>query len=230
MRERLEALLDLCRRYDADRGDYKYDGPLASDIRAQVPAARRIVAAIDPGLIGEMFGIAEAYGGFYETRTAIEMALGLLADKDDLAAMLAPDAPSIVADRFHPSIWQSAGPLWETGEYKTAVQQAAISLSSHIKTRVGSHLNERELVQNVFSSDLPKSGQTRLHLPGDRHDKNWKSAQEGLHLIAQGAFAGIRNIAVHGPDQWTEQEALEHLAVLSVVARWADITQIVQNS
>lgn len=100
-----------------------------------------------------------------------------------------------------------------------------MNLSAHVKTRVGSHLNERELVQQVFSPDLPRPGQARLHLPGDRADKNWKSAQEGLHLIAQGAFAGIRNIAVHGPEQWTEHEALEHLAVLSVVARWADLTE-----
>ena len=152
------------------------------------------------------------------------MALGLLADKNELAAMLAPDAPSLAADQLHPIIWQSAAPLWDTGEYKTAVQQAAVNLSAHIKTRVGSHLNERELVQQVFSPDQPKPGQSRLHLPGSRDDKNWKSAQDGLHLIAQGAFAGIRNIAVHGPGQWTEHEALEHLAVLSVVARWADIT------
>lgn len=152
------------------------------------------------------------------------MALGLLADQDDLAAMLAPDAPSLVADELHPVIWESAAPLWNTGEYKTAVQQAAVSLSAQIKARVVSHMNERELVQQVFSPDPPKPGQVRLHLPGDRSDKNWRSAQEGLHLIAQGAFSGIRNIAVHGTDQWTEHQGLEHLAVLSVVARWADLT------
>lgn len=224
MRERLEALLSVCRAYDADSRDRKYELPVASDIRAQVPTARKIVEAIDPDLVGEHFGFDELYAGFHETRRTLEMALGLLADKDELAAMLAPDAPSIVADQLHSIIWQSAAPLWDTGEYKTAVQQAAVNLSAHIKARVGSHLNERELVQQVFSPDLPKPGQTRLHLPGNRDDKNWKSAQDGLHLIAQGAFAGIRNIAVHGPDQWTEHEGLEHLAVLSVVARWTDLT------
>ena len=128
---------------------------------------------------------------------------------------------------MHPVIWAAAEPVWETGQYSTAAQSAAVSLSAHIKARVGSHLNERELVQQVFSPDPPKVGQVRLHLPGPPQDKNWQSAQQGLHLIAQGAFAGIRNIAVHGQTPWTEHEGLEHLAVLSVVARWADQTMVV---
>lgn len=224
MRERMEILLALCREYDSDSRERKYDLPIASTIRAQIPAARKIVAAIESDLIEGHFGMDQAYGGFYETRHTLEMALGLLADQDELTAMLAPDAPSIVADELHPIIWRAAAPLWDTGEFMAAVQQAAVNLSVHVKSRVGSHLNERELMQQVFSPDLPKAGQTRLHLPGDRNDKNWRSAQEGLHLIAQGAFAGIRNVAVHGGGQWSEHEGLEHLAVLSVVARWADLT------
>ena len=46
--------------------------------------------------------------------------------------------------------------------------------------------------------------------------------------MAQGAFAGIRNVATHTNDEWTEQEALEHLAVLSVIARWTDETELIK--
>lgn len=35
-------------------------------------------------------------------------------------------------------------------------------------------------------------------------------------------------MATHTNDEWTEQVALEHLAVLSVVARWADETELVK--
>jgi hypothetical protein len=49
--------------------------------------------------------------------------------------------------------------------------------------------------------------------------RTWRSRQEGLHLLAQRAFAGIRNVATNTGDEWPEQVALEHLAVLSVVAR-----------
>ena len=46
--------------------------------------------------------------------------------------------------------------------------------------------------------------------------------------MAQGTFAGIRNVATHTDDEWTEQVALEHLAVLSVVARWTGETELVK--
>jgi Protein of unknown function (Hypoth_ymh) len=75
------------------------------------------------------------------------------------------------------------------------------------------------------SPNDPTGNQVRLHLPGDKASRDWKSRQEGLHLLAEGAFAGIRNPATHSGDEWTEQEVLEHLAVLSVVARWSDETE-----
>jgi hypothetical protein len=93
---------------------------------------------------------------------------------------------------------------------------------------VGSTLSDRKLVQQVFAPTQPTQGQSRLHLLGDPADESWQSRQQGLHLVAQGAFAGIRNIATHENAAWTEHEALEHLAVLSVVARWADETRLVR--
>ena len=39
---------------------------------------------------------------------------------------------------------------------------------------------------------------------------------------------GIRNVAAHTDEEWSEHEALEHLAVLSVVARWLDQTVAVR--
>ena len=46
------------------------------------------------------------------------------------------------------------------------------------------------------------------------------SRQLGLQLLAQGAYAGIRNVAAHADTPWAEYEAIEELAVLSVIARW----------
>ena len=64
-------------------------------------------------------------------------------------------------------------------------------------------------------------------LPGDRSTTTWRSRQDGLHLLSQGAYAGIRNVVVHSHEpQWSEQEALEYLAVLSTVARWTDETEV----
>ena len=126
-------------------------------------------------------------------------------------------------------MWSAASPVWSTGQYRVAVQQATVALSASIKKRAGSPLNDRELVQQVFAPDPPKDGQVRLHLVGDRSDRSWQSRQQGLHLLAQGAFAGIRNVATHDEAEWTEQQALEHLAVLSVIARWSEEARVVEG-
>jgi hypothetical protein len=157
----------------------------------------------------------------------VRQALGALRDRAEWPTLLAPESPSLQADQMHPLVWQAACTVWETGEYKMAIQQAAVSLSAHIKAKTGSKLNDLALMQLVFAPEPPKAGQVRLHLAGDQEDDNWKSRQRGLHLLAQGAFAGIRNIAVHDEALWSEHEALEHLAVLSVVARWADEAALV---
>lgn len=157
-------------------------------------------------------------------------ALGILLDRDEWITRLAPDSPSLIADQMHPVMWAAAAAVWSTGEYRVAVHQAANALSAHIRSRTASRLHDRELVQQVFAPDLPKPGQVRLHLPGERSDKSWQSKQQGLHLMAQGLFAGIRNVAAHDDVEWSEHEALEHLAVLSVVARWADETMMIKSA
>jgi len=105
-----------------------------------------------------------------------------------------------------------------------------VSLSAHIAKKAASPLSERDLVNQVLAPGEPGPNQVRLHFAGDKSSRTWKSRQEGLHLLAQGAFAGIRNVATHTGDEWTEQMALEHLAVLSVVARWADETEVITGS
>ncbi|MFX8778219.1 TIGR02391 family protein, partial [Acinetobacter baumannii] len=54
----------------------------------------------------------------------------------------------------------------------------------------------------------------------------YKSVQRGAMSFAEGVFAGIRNPLSHEVDQeLSEQEALEYLAALSVLARWVDQSQ-----
>jgi Protein of unknown function (Hypoth_ymh) len=170
-------------------------------------------------------GMPSSMDGAYRPLLAVQQGLGILRDRDEWAANLAPDAPSLIADQFHPHVWAPAAALWDTGQYRVAVGQATVSLSTHIASKAGSPLTERGLVAQVFSPNEPVPGQVRLHLPGDKASRTWRSRQEGLQLLAQGAFAGIRNVATHTDDEWPEQVALEHLAVLSVVARWADETK-----
>jgi hypothetical protein len=231
MRQKLEAFLAVCEQYQAvsrpeyDRTTMK---PIGDKIDDQVPTVERIIGQLDPNLLTERFGTAWHMGGLSETIKATRRALAVVRDRDEWKVNLAPDSPSLTADEFHPTVWKAAAEVWSTGEYKMAAQAACISLSAHIKDKAGSPpLNDGQLVAQVFSTDEPKPGQSRLHFPGNHADDNWKSRQRGLQHLAQGAFAGIRNIAAHDNETWTEHEALEHLAVLSVVARWADETDFV---
>ncbi len=231
-RERLEAYKKLCEEYRAERnraGTTERALALTTELTVGMPTVRAILRSLDPSLEGEVTQPIDMRPALRSIR-AVEQGLGVLADWDEVAANLAPDAPSLVADQFHPHVWTAASALWDTGQYRVAVQQAAVSLSAHIAGKASSTLADRDLVAQVFSPNDPTARQTRLHLPGDETSRDWKSRQEGLHLLAQGAFAGIRNPATHSGDEWTEHVALEHLAVLSVIARWADDTEVATPS
>jgi hypothetical protein len=230
MRERLEQYLRLCERYETSEKQSGYDytdlmRTIDQEALALQPTVERIFAALHPCLLDDLAPL-----GYHTSNIdrRVRQALGIIADREEWALRLAPDSPSLSADRMHPLMWLAAATVWKTGQYRVAVLQAAVALSAHIKDRSGSHLNDRELVAQVFAADLPKTGQVRLHLAGDRVDKRWQSRQQGLHLIAQGVFAGIRNVVVHDDVEWTEHEALEQLAVLSVVARWTGATTLVK--
>lgn len=161
----------------------------------------------------------------------VRRAVGALRDQAEVEANLIPDAPSLAADGLHPNIWAPASSIWETGQFAAAIQGAAIALSAHIQQKAGSKLRDGKLAAQVFSTELPKTGQPRLHFPGrDQDDDTWMSRQRGLHLLAQGAFAGIRNLVSHEVVDLTESEALEQMAVLSMIARWVDDTELTETS
>ena len=230
MRERLESFKADCDAYEADyrraHGGYTdKQRDISDQIASQMPTVREILKRLDPAIAKDV-ELPTYTDGASSSLRAVQQGLGILRDQDEWAANLAPDAPSLIADQFHPHVWAAASALWDTGQYRVAVGQAAVSLSAHIAKKARSTLSERELVNQVLAPSEPGPGQVRLHFAGDKSNKTWRSRQEGLHLLAQGAFAGIRNVAAHTGDEWPEQVALEHLAVLSVVARWADETKV----
>ena len=51
---------------------------------------------------------------------------------------------------------------------------------------------------------------------------------DGLRLFAPGAQMTIRNPATHGPGEMTQQEAVERLSVLSLLARWVDQCDLIE--
>lgn len=223
VRERLTAFVAACNACEIERARTSFVGtPGRAEIELMKtsPATQEILNRLQPGL-GDLVR-PELVGGVAESRRAAYMGLGILDDREVLTAKLAPDSPSLIADTLHPRIWQAAAQVWDIQQYRLAVGQACGALTAHIANRADSPLADRKLVEQVFAMSDPTRGQVRLHLPGDKRSEDWKNRQQGLHLVAQGAFAGIRNVAAHSSEEWQEQTALELLTVLSVVARWTD--------
>lgn len=197
-------------------------------IISSVPTVRQILKLLNVDLVAQVRD-AVSKENLEAARSAALQGVGILDDQDEWAKNLEPDAPVLIASQFHPRIWAAAAALWDTGMYRVAVGQATVALSAHIARKAGSSLTERKLVNEVFALEKPPAGKRRLHMPGSTETETWKSRQGGLHHLAQGAFAGIRNIAAHDTEEWPEQIALESLAVLSMIARWTDETQVVSG-
>jgi uncharacterized protein (TIGR02391 family) len=137
---------------------------------------------------------------------------------------LGEDAPELSAAELHPWIWSGAKSLWRSGHFREAVEGAIRKLNAETQNKVGRRdVSETDLFKQAFSLDEPKPGKARLRRMKDDGSDTYKSVQRGAMAFAEGVFAGIRNPLAHEADQeLSEQEALEYLAALSVLARWVD--------
>jgi len=129
----------------------------------------------------------------------------------------------VPADQFHPWVWQAALTLWDSKHYRQAVHAAATAITAHTQTKLGrTDVADDALMQEAFSPNPPQQGKPRLRCPGNPNDQTVKSRQRGALQYAIGCYFAIRNPAAHETGEWDQQIALEHLAALSVLARWID--------
>lgn len=152
---------------------------------------------------------------------ASEQMLGRLESMIVKAEAEAP--PAVGAAAMHPLIWGAARALWRDRHYRAAVGTAAEALVAHVKSTTGRNdVAETALWQQTFSDNTPLPGQPRLRWPGDPANRDIKTMNDGLRQFAPGVQMTIRNPAAHGLDELDEQEALERLATLSLLARWVE--------
>lgn len=131
--------------------------------------------------------------------------------------------PTIGAEAMHPLVWGAARRLWQDRHFRHAVAVAADALAGHVKSLTGRNdVAETALWSQTFSADAAATGRARLRWPGPAGDRDVKTMNEDLRQFAPGAQLTIRNPASHGSEEYGEQEAIERLAVLSLLARWVD--------
>lgn len=161
-------------------------------------------------------------------REAAIRALEELIRKQEVEENLGENAPELSAAELHPWIWEGAKSLWQSGHYREAVGGAIRKLNAETQNKVGRRdVSETDLFKQAFSMDEPKVDKSRLRRMKDDGSDTYKSVQRGAMALAEGVFAGIRNPLSHEVDQeLSEQEALEYLAALSVLARWVDQSDV----
>lgn len=131
--------------------------------------------------------------------------------------------PTIGAAAMHPLIWSAARRLWNDGHFGEAVTRACESLIARVKAETGRNdVAETSLWQETFSAKPPEPGKPRLRWPGNPTDRTVAAMNEGLRAYAPGVQLLIRNPSVHRTNDMPQQEALERLAALSLLARWLD--------
>lgn len=163
-------------------------------------------------------------GAWYMQRDATPGAITALERQKEIELNLGDGAPSLSASKLHPWVWSGARSLWQSGHYRSAVEDALKKVNAEIQNRVGRRdLSETKLFQESFSENPPQPGKPRLRrMPNDGSD-TYKSLQRGAMALAEGIYAGIRNPLNHeAPADLSDQVALEYLAALSVLARWVD--------
>ena len=157
-------------------------------------------------------------------REAAIRAKEALARSDEIRQNLGEVAPEISAANLHPWVWSGAKSLWQSGHFRSAVEDAAKKVNAETQNKLDRRdVSETKLFQEAFSIDPPSTGRKRLRRMTNDGSDTYKSVQRGGMALAEGIYAGIRNPFNHeDPNEIDEQIALEYLAALSVLARWVD--------
>lgn len=206
-------------------GTWKTESPDA----AILPAAQIVEQILDrvlPGWRG--LDIKTKRTRWEIHREASIRARASLQREDELKTNLGENAPDLSAAALHPWIWSGAKSLWQSAHYVQAVRDAATKLNAETRNKVGRRdVSETDLFKQSFSLDDAKPGKARLRRMTPEDSDTYRSVQRGAMTLAEGVFAGIRNPLSHEADQeLREQEALEYLAALSILARWVDTAEV----
>jgi uncharacterized protein (TIGR02391 family) len=200
-----------------------------SDMRERSAQTQAILAKVlGPGQIPSVMRRSDDAYWIDSGIEFAEHALSVLRTGGETRSRLGKNAPTMKADALHALVWDAASGRWESGHYTDAVQRAATALSGHVKNLTGRYeLGDNELMAQAFSPSPPQPGKPRLRWPGKDDDLTVKAMRVGILNSAQGVFSAIRNPATHTTDELPKQEALEQLAMLSVLSRWIDQCELV---
>jgi uncharacterized protein (TIGR02391 family) len=168
------------------------------------------------------------YFEFASEHDAAKRLISRLDHQAEIAEMLVANdpGPQLSADALHTEVWGSAKTQWSTGHRHEAVLAAAKAVNSLLQSKISRRdVSEVKLVREAFSEKDPVIDKARLRYPSIADEQTRESMRQGVMEFGAGCFAAIRNPVGHLPNdevELSEQEALERLAALSLLARWID--------
>ena len=199
------------------------------------PLIERIASEVDPNGVDLLKGRTRPLVGGWtwsDAITQLDRLIGTLERQPDFQQIFGPVGPTLAARGLHTWVWSAAASLWDDGYYEPAVHQAGLAVQLQTQLKVSRRdLHGKDLYAQAFSVKEPTSKMPRLrfpHIDRDERPDDWASAHEGAMHFGMGCAQGIRNPQAHPSDEITEQEALEQLAALSVLARWVDECEAVR--
>lgn len=200
-----------------------YTAAPEAEVAKQAQIVEKILARVTPDWRDHVTG-KMANNRWAKHREASIRAREELVRAEEIKQNLGDNAPDLSAADLHPWIWSGARSLWQSGHFVQAVRDAVTKLNAETQNKVGRRdVSETDLFKQSFSLDEAKPGKARLRRMPPEDSDTYRSVQRGAMAFAEGVFAGIRNPLSHEADQeLSEQVALEYLAALSVLARWAD--------
>ncbi|WP_419554647.1 TIGR02391 family protein [Candidatus Poriferisodalis sp.] len=220
---------------DADR-PHDCDSPTTSPwehpshfqlLRLQ-PLIEQIAGVIDPDEPPDRFKPQGQFWLWRDANEAVERLAGILGHADRREALFPTRGPALRADGLHDWVWEAASSRWDDGYYRDAVHAAAEVVQHKARARLGRRdLSGKRLYEQAFSLDEASEDSPRLRITFvDAEDsETWRSAHLGAMSLGTAVTSGIRNLSGHHAVDLSEQEALEQLAVVSVLARWVDASE-----
>jgi hypothetical protein len=154
---------------------------------------------------------------------------------DDLSGRTGPQSASMGGPRamseyvlsledLHLWVKVPASQYWVNGQYRDAVQHAALSVVSETQHKAWSYKDGTDLMSYVFGDDPPKPGEgRRLRFRGDPRTDTWKNRMRAAQALGRACYLGLRNVAAHEKEvDWPRNLAFQYLAMFSVLAQWID--------
>ena len=152
-------------------------------------------------------------------RAGMEAAIGILEGliarleerREDLG--LDPARTAFEGLDLHPRIAEAAADLYRSGHYPEAVFAAAKAIIYYVKERSGrDDLDGANLMRTVFSKKDP------ILAVNDLSDQTDQDEQEGTMQLFVGAVLALKNLGSHAFPENSPEQALEHVAFLSMLA------------